>query len=141
DERGWVGEAGQGLARPAAPGGILGRDVENDVAVDEDGAHSPRVSAMISSVDILTVPLPRRRRSTSAPRPPRRAPLTFTRRTTPRSKTKSTSVFGSSPAFCRISSGIVTWPFDVMRMRLSLLLPVRVRRFAGDVKPIRRPTP
>jgi hypothetical protein len=40
-------------------------------------------------------------------------------RTLSSASSKSTSVPGNSPAFSRISTGIVTWPFDVIRMARS----------------------
>src|SRR6185369_6324890 len=62
--------------------------------VDKDGHHAGRVSAMISSVLILIVALPRSRPTAAAPRPPRRG--AFARRIlTPFESS-------SSPAFSRI---------------------------------------
>src|SRR5215468_1546591 len=104
--------------RPGVPSRVLCQDIEQDVAVDDYGAHySPRVSAMISSVLMATSP-PRARKWATM-RAPR---LIFFRLaagtivTTFPSNSKSTSVWGNRPACSRISAGMVTWPFDVIRM-------------------------
>lgn len=60
-ERRALGGGGERLARPRGPLRILGEDVEQDVAIDEDGQRSPRVSARIWPVVIRTVPRPRNR--------------------------------------------------------------------------------
>lgn len=60
-EGGALSARGEGLSRPRGPLRVLGDDVEQDIAVDEDGQRSPRVSARISSVVIRTDPRPRSR--------------------------------------------------------------------------------
>jgi hypothetical protein len=74
----------------------------------------PRISRMISSVVISTVPRPRMCSTISRPRE-RTGRLAFVRRTASPSSSKSTSVFGSSPSCSRISNGIVTCPLLAMR--------------------------
>ena len=57
------------LLRPAGPVRIHGGDIDQDIAVDENRPQSsPRVRAMISSVDMRTVALPRRRCTIRSPR-------------------------------------------------------------------------
>src|SRR5258708_5171022 len=54
--------------RPAVPARILRREIEQDVAVDHHGRHySPRVRAIISSVVIPTLALPRKWATMRAP--------------------------------------------------------------------------
>jgi hypothetical protein len=75
--------------------------------------------ALISSVDILTVALPRKRRTISWPRVSPRGARALTIRTVSPSNSKSTSVCGNRPAFSRISTGIVTCPFEVILIASS----------------------
>jgi hypothetical protein len=63
-----LGALREGLPRPGGPSPVLGEDVEQDVAVDEDGQRRPRVNARISSVVIRTDPLPRMRCTIDFPR-------------------------------------------------------------------------
>src|SRR4051794_8464928 len=60
------------------------------------------------------------------------------RRTSPSSITKSTSVFGSIPVASRTAWGIVTWPFDVIRIIVLAFLPANVRLASEVVKVGRR---
>ena len=60
-EGGSLGAFGEGLLRPGGPFRVLREDVEQDVAVDEDGQRSLRVRARISFVVIRTDPRPRSR--------------------------------------------------------------------------------
>src|SRR4051812_906706 len=116
DKRAACRSFGQCGPRPFKPDRVLGEDVEQNVRVDENRAHSPRNSAMISSVDSFPSPRPRRCSTRRAPRPRPRFPRAGLIRTLLPSYSKSTSVFGIRPAFSRMSCGMVTCPFDVMRM-------------------------
>src|SRR5262245_10834544 len=136
DQPGGFGRRGQRRGRPIRPIRILGKDVEDHAAIDQNGGHSPRVRAMISSVVMVPSPRPRICATKRAPRPLpvwRRARLMWTALP---SKSNSTSVFGSRPAFSRMARGMVTWPLDVMRMESNpiLLLLVRVRPNCSTVK-------
>src|SRR5206468_4557767 len=82
------------MARPSRPARVVGRDVEDHAAVDEDRRHVLRVSARIASVDNLTVARPFSRPTTLRPLVPRRAPRARTMRIAFPSTMKSTSVFG-----------------------------------------------
>src|SRR6478672_6724922 len=85
----------------------------------------PRVSARISSVLIPVLADPRSRATAFEPRSLSLAGC-GTSVTRPPVTTNSTSVSGSSPYRSRMAWGIVTWPFDVIRIRTILLLPQSV---------------
>src|SRR4051812_20104576 len=82
-----------------------------------------------------TVALPRRRAMALAPRPGRSGAVARLIRTVLPTNSNSTSVLGNNPAFSRNSTGIVTWPLEVIRIVVSLLL-VRVILLRGDAKGI-----
>src|SRR5262249_42474152 len=124
---------GDRSGRPLKPGGISRRYVQKDVAIDQSRCHfSERVSDRIWSVVILTSDLPARRLMASAPRPRPVFGAVFTSRAAFPCSWNSTSVFGNNPSFSRISSGIVTWPLDVIRIVLPLpviLTPAAARGY------------
>src|SRR2546421_8740146 len=95
---------------------MVGRDVQDDVAVDQHRHHLFRVSARISSVVMRTVALPRSRATAVAPRPGCRDAFARRRRTALPWSSNSTSVFGKRPVFSRISMGMVTCPLLVIRI-------------------------
>lgn len=79
---------------------------------------------------IRTVPVPRSRPTTLAPRPSRARSGRGRIRTVLPSTTNSASVLGSRPSFSRISTGIVTCPLDVIFMA-SPLCPQHARPGPG----------
>lgn len=100
-----VGALGEGLLGPPGPLRILGHDVEQDVAVGEDGQRSLRVSARISSVVIRTDPRPRSRPTIDFPRRPARpARRTLRMRTALPTTSNSTSVSGSRRSYRRATT-------------------------------------
>ncbi len=124
-ERSGIGDLRKHLRGPLAPARLVGRDIEKGVAVDEDSGHSPLARAMIWSVVMPVLPVPRSRWTAPVPRP---APSGWRLSTaTPPSTTQSTSVSGSSPSCSRIAIGMVTWPFGCDSQGLS---PSR-RRLTG----------
>ena len=114
-EGGSLGAFGEGLLRPGGPFRVFREDVEQDVAVDENGQRLLRVRARISSVVILTEPRPRSRCTIDFPRRPTSlARRTLRIRTACPTSSNSTSELGNRPSFSRISTGMVTWPFVVI---------------------------
>src|SRR4030095_9137590 len=129
---------GERVARPRRPLPILRENVEQDVAVDEDCQRLPRVSARISSVVSRTEPRPCSRCTIDFPRRPAAAPRrTFRIRTDWPTTSNSTSELGNRPSFSRISTGMVTWPFVVIRIVLPRQVILgsngtRIHRLAND---------
>src|ERR1700687_638808 len=74
---------------------------------------------MISSVVIPLVAFPLRCATILRPRRRVRRPRALRMRTVVPTTSNSTSLLGSSPSRSRISTGIVTCPFDLMRMPIS----------------------
>ena len=96
------------------PTWILGKDIDNNIAVYQDFHHSPRVRAMISSVLMPVVAFPRMWEISVLPR--LFPSSTFRTRNVSPSISNATSVFGKKPNYSLIVTGIVTCPFEVMRM-------------------------
>ncbi len=114
--------------------------VQNYAAVYQDRrehpGHSARVRLRISSVVIATVALPFSRPTASAPRDgPFTGGIRTSRKLVP-STSNWTSVFGKKPSSSRRSAGMVTCPFDVIR----IFLRVRVIDFRRSVKLFRLET-
>lgn len=131
-EGGALSAFGEGLLRPGGPFRVFGENVEQDVAVDEDGQRSPRVSARIWSVVIRTDPRPRSRWTIDFPRrPASRARRSFRTRTVCPTTSNSTSELGSSPSFSRISTGMVTCPFVVIFIVLPRQVILAAKRSAA----------
>jgi len=106
----------EGHLRPTGPAWIIRRQIDENVRVDQGIGHLryPRVSAMIWSVVMRTVALPRNADSATLAR---LGDFAFLRRTVFPDTSKSTSVLGRNPKRSRISWGIVTCPFVVIRIR------------------------
>lgn len=101
---------------PWPPSTVVREDVQQDVGIHKNQleSFSPRVKCMISAVVRPAVAAPRTRRSRW---PSRSRRLTAGRiKAAPSDSSTTTSVFGSRPVRSLMRAGMVTCPFEVIRI-------------------------
>ena len=101
---------------PVTPNRINNGNILYEIAVDQNARFSPRVRSVISSVVIPVIDDPRSSLMASYPRVSFAGLSAGTLSIGVQSYSNSTSVLGRRPAASRILTGMVTCPFEGMRM-------------------------